>query len=788
MNSKLPTFECFEFPSVESHDWGYARSKRCVLMSTSAEWVQSVTSFPFELNGKKFIAPNRDYPYEGLLVSQNGENWKILDCVALALFREDGQPLSLIGSNVKISPWETHYFYRAFGINAQLDEEGGAPFSVSYYLDNVKTPDMVTGSIEIKAPEGLVFGDTKIKLLLQPFIDIRHMYSSADFYNYKLFDEVADNRLIHITDGNRRLTFYVPDWEVSVFTNPEVLSWNYKLGTGSRSEITNQKHERETAFVGEQKNVAALFSLQSSPLTEKNRFKVFFSTCLASHPERPSLAQMEKNAEASTKQDQEAFTRIREAIPLPDSFLARHALWARIIGLTKLKTYVNCGETGDHVHVPPAGAWWFKTPWYRDVFECILNSLETLLLFPGERDNIKQIILLALRYQDEASGLILNRIPEFRTLVGQHNSSDATLLCFIVANAYIQKTKDLDFASEVLAHARSTVSCFCESNAERSHQPNGDGPPRVDKRSGLLLSVPNHSWIDTRTQSIEYAGWRMEYLPNRVSASFAKDLYDRWQNKGIVEALLSSPNFFLPEVNAQWITMLKGLIETINLLTARSNQANAEERLALENFKIRVSTLLQNARENFKSVFWNETPGFLFNIVYEDGQIRDEIECEAAVTAAGLLGETVFTRDELQSIWRHTKRKLLVYREPEQYGTGRLPFGLLTKNEDWRIFYNDHQYHSDTIWPRSTPYLIKLLRLVNEQQMIRDILLNNLDHQMTECAIFYNQELFSRPFGNNAYAEPATSDNPVPVKNPIQLWSQWVDAYVEVFSEEDHPK
>jgi glycogen debranching enzyme len=124
---------------------------------------------------------------------------------------------------------------------------------------------------------------------------------------------------------------------------------------------------------------------------------------------------------------------------------------------------------------------------------------------------------------------------------------------------------------------------------------------------------------------------------------------------------------------------------------------------------------------------------------------------------------------------------LLVDRRLIKYGEEVLPFGIVAKNEDKRVFYGDHEYHSDTIWPRSTPYLIKLLRLLHEDKLIRDILINSLDHQMSECAIFYNQELFSRAFGNNAHPNVATSQNPVPVKNPIQLWSQWCDAYLETF-------
>jgi glycogen debranching enzyme len=199
----------------------------------------------------------------------------------------------------------------------------------------------------------------------------------------------------------------------------------------------------------------------------------------------------------------------------------------------------------------------------------------------------------------------------------------------------------------------------------------------------------------------------------------------------------------------------------------------------MEEFKTSVQSILSLAEKNFKRVFWNAELGFLFNIVHENESLADEIESEAAVTAAAMLGESMFSLDELRSIWNVTKTKLLVHRKLIRYGEETFPFGILARNEDQRIFYDDTQYHADTIWPKSTPYLIKLLRMLKEKETIRQILINTLDHQMSEAAIFYSQELFSRPHGNNPHPDNETSYNPVPVKNPIQFWSQWCDAFLD---------
>lgn len=770
-----PFFEDLRYESTENPDWGFARNVRAALLAPSAEWVQSVCSFQFEVNGKTFIAPNRDYPYEGLVTYHGGENWKFIDCIALSLRRRNGSEIPIRASNVKISPWKVEYLYYA-QLPDYTSAEGGLPIIMSYYLDSENSPELPTGCIELHFPNGRAHNNDEVVPLIQPFIDIRHMYGSSAFENYRIINEMESHGRICVSNGNRTLTFFSANSEGAMFAEPEILNWHYKLGTGSRTERLNpESRQSETVFVGERKDIAAFFGVQIPTSSKQNSLRLFFATSLDHQARNFFLSDLEKISEKSKKRDQNDLDYLVTTFPLPQETGFREAIWARIITLTKFKTYTFFAEAGKYIRVPHAGAWWFKTAWYRDVFEALLNSFETLMSIRRERADIKEIILSALSSQDKNLGLILNKIPEFTTLSASHNSCDATLLCFIVANAYIAKTKDIDFALEVLAGAANALSNFKANRKVGATTYHVDGPPGVDETRGLLLCAPHHSWIDTSTRNVDHDGRSLEHLPNRLSVKFIKELYDHTKSKGEVETISSSPCFFLPEINAQWITMLAGTLQTIDLV----NQSRGGD--YFKDLRLEAEAVLDNGRKYFKSVFWNESAGYLYNAVFEDGEVKDDIECEAGVTAAALLGESIFSHDELKAIWKCTRRKLLVHRRLIKYGEEVLPFGIVVKNEDKRVFYGDHEYHSDTTWPRSTPYLIKLLRLLNEDQSIRDILINSLDHQMTECAIFYNQELFSRAFGNNAHPNVATSQNPVPVKNPIQLWSQWCDAYLETF-------
>jgi hypothetical protein len=773
---------------LENPDWNFARNTRCVLMTSSAEWVQATFSCQFNSGEKLLVAPNRDYPYEGLMVYQDGENWKYIDCFALAIKHENGRYIPISAGKVKATPWQMTYCYKISRADIKKDQKGEVPFYMSYYLDSKNSLENITGCVELYFPGGLIYESVRIYPIIQPFIDIRHMYTGSQFDTYRWWQDQpgSDNKRIFISNYNRTLTFYLPPVDITLFQGPQMQDWRYKLGTGSRIPYKDDNHpdiNNAPVFKSEEKKVAWFFTLQIPPDYNQKFLRLFFGCSLNGTAGKFFLPDAQKRFEESRENDYQQYQQINETFVLPRETAIRNAITARIVGLTKFKTYIELTGSKQPIKVPHAGAWWFRTPWFRDVFEGVLSSFYTLMKIPEERECIRKIILLALQEQDKNSGRILNRIPEFKHSGRSYNNSDGTLLAFITANAYSRETGDLDFAVDFLPFALYTIKCFQKYPPEGFQYICPAGPPRVEKNSGLLLSVPHHSWIDTRNFCLEYDGNRIKELPNRASEQFARTLYTQFPDRNNFRNLLDSPNFFLPEINAQWIIMLKGTIETIDFVLRQQTDQRIDLN-TLETSKKDIQNILSRAQKNFKPVFWNDSKGFLYNMVYEIGNraIKDEIECETAVTAAAMLGEEIFTRKELLAVWDWTREKLLVTRRITMFGDKEMSFGILTKNEDQKIYYNDHQYHSDVIWLRSTPYLIKLLLILNQNTTIRDILINTLDHQMTEGAIFYNQELFSRPEGLNWHPDEKTAKNPVPVKNPIQFWSQWCDPFSHFFS------
>jgi hypothetical protein len=769
-------------PGVENPDWGYARNKQVVLMSPSAEWAQSVFSCQFETHGRSLVAPNRDYPYQGLLACLDGENWKFIDCIALGLRDRRGRYRSLLPSavppTVEVDPWKVTYRYR-LGAGGG-GEAGGDPIAVSYYLCSRNHPETITGCVELCLPAPPALERAGLTAILQPFLDLRHMYGASTFSDYRLSSgSDGGTTRIGVSNGGRTICFFLQGFEAETFDAPQGVHWRYKLGTGSRCQRSDPGHSgAATVFRGEEKEVASFFAATVPAGAGASVVRLVFSCGLGDAPDRLPLARLEEEVIASRRADREQLEEVGRLFPVSAPPAVAKAIAARIIGLTKFKTYVRLAGSEEPVQVPHAGAWWFRTPWYRDAFEGILSSFETLMALPAERAALRRLVLAALGQQDPASGRIPTRVPEFRDLEVSYDNSDATLLCFTAANAWFARTGDLDFARRVAPHLETAVERFLRPSPTSGGLPLVDGPPIVDGGSGLLLSVVHHSWIDTRSKRLEAPEGAIEDLPSRLSQRFLESLYERVGGRGRFAELLASPAFFLPEVNAQWIRMLAGGEPLLAAVAAGGADGERGRYAALGQT---LAELCERARGSFKRRFWNAPAGFLYNALCAEPSLADEIECETAVAAAAMLGSETFSHGELRAVWERARTRLLVERRLVELGADRAPFGVLTKNEAGGAFYDDEQYHGDVVWPRSTPYLITLLGLLGETETIREILLNTLDHQVSEGALFYNHELFSRPLGNNPNPVEATRDNPVPVKNPVQFWSQWCDPFVEFF-------
>ncbi len=305
------------------------------------------------------------------------------------------------------------------------------------------------------------------------------------------------------------------------------------------------------------------------------------------------------------------------------------------------------------------------------------------------------------------------------TVGNDYGSTDAVLLYLIAFSKWLNKKWSNEMARLMLRSARILLNAF---TSERNRK---IGAPYVD--AGLLYANPASSWTDSIVDG------RSTRVP------------EHWGNPQYV---------LLPEINAQWILSLKGISEIA-------------ERYGDFELKEVASKMLASALIKYKKIFHNINTNFPYNAVLNVK--RDPTITSMGLVSAVMLHKLVYSSNDLKRMWPSVKR-ILVFRKKQ-------PFGVLVK-EGKKAYYGDREYHDSVIWPRDSPYLVKYFRIIGREDEANAVLENAIDHQMSEGCILYNHELFSLPIGNNP-RPTHESENPVPVKNPAQLWSHWCDVFLQ---------
>ncbi|WP_424357826.1 hypothetical protein [Methanocella sp. MCL-LM] len=541
-------------------------------------------------------------------------------------------------------------------------------------------------------------------IVFEPYFDIRFMYGNSEPENLEA--RISDDMLA-VKAGGPAVCLSAAGARFE--KKGRQVSWKYKLGSGYRC----RKGDR-LQFVPEKRTIASLYDIEVDGAAATLRF-----SCGPDLDTARKLQGLPAETDDVSEADQ-----IRQAL-FPDYDPRKRDILFRALGMVQFGTVV------DNVVFQEAGDFWFRSVWFRDEFEGLIHNYQTLRKLHGT-DGMKQVLRKSFELQDQ-HGRIPNRLVPGEGGKADYNSADATLLGFILAGIVIRDTNDGDFAQDAAAAFKKYlhgVQC-CEMAA--------NGPPRI--RPNGLLSVPAwHSWTDGKRTVDGLA------LPIRVSEAWERELINM-----NAAAELELQKFFLPEVNAQWM---------------RALEAGWLFSKYVRNFSMAdtCKILYNRALEAYKRIFLNRDTGFINNLVTTDdfalGPRVDPMPGSPGVVAAAMLGLEVFSIRELEAIAAYTKARLV----RSKWG---LPFGVVVKESGRGTYVGDEEYHEEVVWPRDTPYLIRLLQIAGDTSTVDGLLRSNLKHQMEEGFVFYNNELFS------------CDHDLVPVKNPVQWWSQWVDPYFE---------
>ncbi len=402
------------------------------------------------------------------------------------------------------------------------------------------------------------------------------------------------------------------------------------------------------------------------------------------------------------------------------------ALRLRLANLTSFDLFTREGW------MPEAGAWWFRMPWIRDTLEGIRWNLKTYIRILGWRKRLAKTVkgLLDVARRERGLPIILDG--------GKSFTSDGFPQLLNVGCMLASITGDRELLRDVLATTDWMGSRLLQGRTVSGSL----------LRESVICSPANSSWIDS---VVEVDGKRW---PTRLPGE--------WRGEGIDPF---NPHYGLVEVNAMYIEALN----RIEIYCGRMNLEVSPE----------IRDLREMLEEGFMEHFHHEgsVPALTTSPVYD---LRDPMCSSAGVIALSVLAGHLYTRGRIEDFWKPISERLLVHREIRELGTGSEPFGLLVRDMERSPYLGDGEYHGAVIWPRDTPYLIGLMEKMGME--VTGLLLNNLDHSISEGAIGFGSELFSLPVGGNP-CPTSSSENPVPVKNPAQYWSHWCDPFLGHFDE-----
>ena len=243
-----------------------------------------------------------------------------------------------------------------------------------------------------------------------------------------------------------------------------------------------------------------------------------------------------------------------------------------------------------------AGYHWF-TDWGRDT----MISLEGLTLATGRTPEAEFILRTFAHYVRD--GLIPNMFPEGETH-GLYHTSDASLWFFHAVHRYVQYSDDRETLSSLLPRLIE----IADRHIEGTHFGIG-----VDPADGLLR------------QGAE--GYQLTWMDAKV---------DDW--------VVTPRRGKAVEINALWynaLRMLEGWVRESRGDEAAEPYARHAER----------------ARASFNARFWNESAGYLFDVV--DGEHGDDPACRPNQLFAISLDHEVLDRSRWKPVLETARRRLL---------------------------------------------------------------------------------------------------------------------------------
>jgi predicted glycogen debranching enzyme len=366
---------------------------------------------------------------------------------------------------------------------------------------------------------------------------------------------------------------------------------------------------------------------------------------------------------------------LREAHPNACDLVCRELVWAAdqfiYTPVGRQADTARARAAGDEIRSIIAGYHWF-TDWGRDT----MISLEGLTLTTGRQTEAGYILrTFAHSIKD---GLIPNMFPEGRA-EGLYHTADATLWFFHACQRYLEQTGDHQMLSSLLPHFIDIVGHHLRGTRFNIHVDHADGL-LVQGQEGYQLT-----WMDAKVD-----GWVV--TPRRGKAV---------------------------EINALWYNALR-LLEGWLRQSGRNDEAAG------------IAAHAQRTRDSFNQRFWNESRGYLYDVVDgENGQA--DPRCRPNQLFAFSLDHPILEHDKWEPVLKVVKEKLWTPVGLRSLAPGEPDFKA---KYDGDLRSRDAAYHQGTVWAWLIgPFIDAWLRVhPNDLRTARGFLTGFAEHlQMGPC-------------------------------------------------------
>ncbi|MFO1503478.1 MAG: amylo-alpha-1,6-glucosidase [Steroidobacteraceae bacterium] len=347
-------------------------------------------------------------------------------------------------------------------------------------------------------------------------------------------------------------------------------------------------------------------------------------------------------------------------------------------------------------------------PWFGDWGRDTMIALPGLTLITGREDEASQVLRTFARHVSQ--GMLPNRFPDDGE-VPEYNTVDATLWFFIAIHLHLERTKDAALRRELLPVLDDIIEWHCRGT-----------------RYGISMD-PSDSLLRAGTDGVQLT----------------------WMDARIGDWVVTPRTGKAVEINALWINALR--------ILASMHDAEQHPEAAR-----RMTALAELATQSFRRRFWNESTGYL----------NDVIDTPSGLVDSSLRPNQIFALSLPYSLLEAEQARAVIDVCLRSLWT---PVGMRSLNPRHHAFTGryagspqerDAVYHQGTVWSWLLgPFALAHYRVHKDRPAALALLSGLLPH-LREACVGQISEIFD---GDAPFAPAGCTAQAWSVAETLRAWS-----------------